>query len=64
MSEKELDLIRQGKLAIRFGDDGQPLAAHEPILLDRMRFLSAVCRGYMVLNQRMKIHERCQGVRK
>lgn len=63
MSEKELDLIRQGKLAIRFGEDGQPLAAHEPIF-ERMRFLSAVCKGYMVLYQRMKIHERCQGGRK
>lgn len=63
MTEKELDLIRQGKLGIRFGADGQPEGAHEP-MFERMRFLSAVCKGYMVLYQRAKIHEKCQGVRR
>ena len=63
MSEKELDLIRQGKLAIRFGDDGLPEAAHEP-MFERMRFLSALARGYMVLYQRCKIHEKCQGAKR
>lgn len=59
MTEKELDMIRQGKISIRFGDDGLPAAAHEPIF-ELMRFLSALAKGYMTLYQRCKIHDKCQ----
>lgn len=63
MSEKELDLIREGKIPIRFGDDGLPLAAHEPIF-ERMRFLSSLAKGYMRLYNFKKIYEKSQGVRR
>lgn len=63
MSEKELDLIREGKIPIRFGADGLPEAAHEPIY-ELMRFISALAKGYMRLFNAKKIYEKTQGVRR
>lgn len=63
MSEKELDQIREGKIHIRFGDDGLPVAAHEPIF-ELMRFVSALARGYMRLYNFKKIFEKAQEVRR
>jgi hypothetical protein len=59
MTEKELDLLREGRIAIRFGDDGQPVGMYEP-LFEMRRFVSALARGYMRLYQSEKIRGRCQ----
>lgn len=63
MTEKELDLIREGKIPVRFGNDGLPVAAHEPIF-ELMRFVSALAKGYMRLYNFKKIFEKAQVARR
>ena len=63
MTEKELDLIREGNNPIRYGEDGLPEAFHEPIF-ERMRFFLAVCKGYNKLHTKMKLYRKWQGGKK
>ena len=59
MTEKELDLIRQGLIPIRFVD-GLPEAIKEPFF-ERMRFLCAVAKGYMTLYRKVQIRKKLEG---
>lgn len=63
MSEKQLDLIRQGKCPIQFDSDGKPLASHYPIF-ELMRFLSALAEGYMRLYNAKMIREKADRARR
>lgn len=63
MNEMQLDLIRQGKCPIQFGEDGKPLAAHYPIF-ELMRFLSALADGYMRLYNAKLIREKAERARR
>ena len=63
MTEKELDLIRQGQIALRYCEDGLPEGMHEP-MFERMRFCSAVCKGYMRLYNSEKIRHKLERSRR
>lgn len=60
MTERQLDLIREGKIPIQFDSDGKPLAVHEPIF-ELMQFISALADGYMRLYNRDQIRLKTRG---
>lgn len=63
MIEMQLDLIRQGKCPIQFGEDGAPIAAQWSIS-EMMRFLSALADGYMKLYNSKMIREKADRARR
>lgn len=58
-TEKQLELLREGKIPLTFEDDGMPTQAADAPFFERMQFLRALAMGYMRLYNRTRLLEKC-----
>lgn len=58
-TEKQLDLLKEGKIPLSFDDKGTPLPAVNTPFFELMLFVRALALGYMRLYNRVQIREKC-----
>lgn len=57
-TEKQLDMLREGKIPLQFTDSGMPVFAANAPIFELMLFVRALAKGYMRLYNRVKFLEK------
>ena len=58
-TEKELEMIQDGKIPLIISSDGMPSMAKDAPIFELMLFIRALAKGYMRLFNRNKFLEKC-----
>lgn len=57
-TEKQLDMLREGKIPMQFTDSGMPVFAANAPIFELKLFVRALAKGYMRLYNRAKFLEK------